>query len=309
VINGLPLAPALPSGRKRVLTPKMQRTLEKGRLALLAFDPGRGPLVTPVLYGVSAHHLWFLVRGNTAKGRALAARPQVGVVVGDPARSVVIRGRATLLSPTSLTPSTSLLSVLLDVPWGAASWASRNPSQLVGFVRDAESALRASSPKEFTLVSVRPRAALLVADGEVVQERGEWPAEPRYDGTTPHPSGVPALAGVVPDGLEELPATATSGVLGILARKGPLAVPAGWDPASGHVILPPGVLPPATPGDGGLPACLAFHDAVRARPTDQRGVVLRGHLHPDPGPDGGGWRLATERVTFWDGFRTGTQAV
>lgn len=305
MINGLPLAPPLPSGRKRVLSPKMQRTLEKSRLALLAFDPGRGPLVTPVLYGVSAHHLWFLVRGNTAKGRALAARPKVGIVVGDPSRSVVIRGRATLLSPTRLTPSTDLLSVLLDVPWGAASWATRNPSQLAGFVRDAESALRASSPKEFTLVSVRPRAALLVADGQVVQERGDWPAEPRYDDTGAGTPGLPALDGVVPSGLEELAAGATSGVLGLAAGRGPLALPVGWDPGSATVTVPPGALAPPTGPHDAVPACIAFHDAVRARPTDQRGVVLRGRLQPD----GDTWRLATERVTWWDGFRTGTQAV
>ena len=52
----------------------------------------------------------------------------------------------------------------------------------------------------------------------------------------------------------------------------------------------------------------ALDRSVALRPSSYTGLVLRGRGRLEASPDGGPWRLAlaTERVSWWSGFTTGT---
>jgi hypothetical protein len=258
------------------------KLLAAGRIAHVTVATGRGPFTTPVLYGVGGARLWFLVRRDTLKARALRADPRVALVVRDGDAAVVVRGRTTLLE--SARPWRWLTAPLeaAAAPFGALSWTARNPRQVLGFLRDAVPTPSGLAPQQFIAVAVEPEASYVVAAG----------ADDR-----PAPVAVGPLPGPeLPDGLGAVAHRAGPAVLSTLTDDGPAAVPAHWDAREAR-LRPLAALPLSV----GARVAVTLVDTLRARPSEQRGVMLRGAV---TGP--GAVEVSVERATYWAGFGTGT---
>jgi hypothetical protein len=266
----------------------VSRILSQGRLAYVAIDVGRGPLVTPVLYGALGGDLWFVTNRNALKARVLARRPSVGWVVNAGDMSVVMTGDAQLFSLSDPRATLARAALLSHAPAALASWAKRNPRQVAGFLGDSIARPRRALPQDVVLVRLKPTTSLVVPRPAHV--------------TDPEVSALVTAA--LPTSLEHLPAS-PYGVLGLITPQGPVAVPAAWDGSAAS--LPAAVADLVD--DAGAAACITFDDPVRTRPTQQRGVVLRGDgfLSRDAGELR--WSLTPSRVTYWDGFDTQTAAL
>jgi len=90
----------VPSAATALSEPEVGAVLAASRLAHVAIDTTRGPVVTPVLFGVAKGELWCLVRRQSLKARVLRKRPRAGVLVRHGDRAVALNGDARLLSPT-----------------------------------------------------------------------------------------------------------------------------------------------------------------------------------------------------------------
>ncbi|MDP3968012.1 MAG: pyridoxamine 5'-phosphate oxidase family protein [Nocardioides sp.] len=272
--------------------------LSTGRLAYVAIDTGRGPLVTPVLYGVAGGHLWFVTNRNALKARVLRTRPHTACVVRAGNRAVVMTGRARLLSPTHPGDFLTSPAHLTQVPFAASSWAMRNPRQVLGFLRDGVLFPSRVMPQDMVLVELLPETT------RVVDHDSSLDIPPTAAAATPdrtrrsrsQRAALPAeLAGLV---------SSRQGVLGLSTPRGPIAVPVTWDHRRQVAVLPPGTqLPFET-----APACLTLDEPVHHRPTDQRGIVLRGRAVTLDGfrTDPPSVALDTRRITYWSGFETAT---
>jgi hypothetical protein len=266
---------------------EVRRILTAGRLAYVAVTTARGPLVTPVLYGVSGGSLWFVANRHTLKVRMFRRDPRTAWVVRGEGRSVAMTGEARLLSTVSARDAVAALPGAFRLPGAVGTWAARNPRQVVGYARDVLTSPQRGMPQDFVLVELRPRTVRVVDDlaGPRLHDAAQSIAH-RLDGVAPAELAV----------LVEQP----SGVLGLTTPEGPLVLPVGWDPASATVELPSGL------GElTGGPACVTFDEPVHDRPTEQRGIMLRGSATGA----GDGLTLSLDRVTWWDGFETSTGAL
>ncbi len=262
----------------------VSRVLSQGRLAYLAIDVGRGPLVTPVLYGALSEDLWFVTNRHALKAKVLGRRPAAGWVVPAADHAVVATGDAQLFSLSDPRAALARAALLRHAPAALVSWAKRNPRQVAGFLGDSITSPSRALPQDVVLVRLRPTTSSVVPLAA--------------HGTDADVSRL--VADELPPSLTHLPAN-PSGVLGLLTPRGPVAVPVGWDGTT--ATLPEGV------GDlvdgAGEAACVTFDDPVRIRPTQQRGVVLRGEGRAEPG-NPLRWSVAARRLTYWDGFETKT---
>ncbi len=261
------------------------RILSQGRLTYLSIDVGKGPLVTPVLYGALGEDVWFVTNRHAVKAKVLAKRPAAGWTVTVGERAVVATGRADLFSLSDLRATFARAALLPHVPVALASWVKRNPRQVAGFLGDSVTTPSRAMPQDVVLVRLRPTTSTAM----------------------PVPSAGPAadvgtrLTSALPEQLRHLPA-GPRGVLGLVTPRGPLALPAAWDGAIATVPVAADALVEGAADR----ACITFDDPVRTRPTQQRGVVLRGDGHLVAGGGELSWSLAPSRVTYWDGFDTHT---
>ncbi|MCX6399829.1 MAG: pyridoxamine 5'-phosphate oxidase family protein [Propionibacteriales bacterium] len=258
--------------------------LADSKLAYVAISTARGPLVTPVLYGTGGGAIWVLTNNHALKTKVWRKRPRAAWTVRSGEASVSFTGEATLLSVRDAKAVLKRPLGLVAVPPAVLSWASRNPRQVIGFVQDTLAHPSRGMPQDFVLVRLQPDSATVVPSVGL-QGESSSSTDPRIAA-----SGVPAdlarLAGQ------------SVGVLGLATDDGPVALPVGWDPATSTVRLPREW---AHLGGSDLAdACITFDEPVRLRPTEQRGVVLRGRVRPGPGPD----ELVLEaiRATYWAGF-------
>jgi len=92
--------------------------------------------------------------------------------------------------------------------------------------------------------------------------------------------------------------------VGLSSAAGPIALPASWDVDARLARIPLGLV------DGvplaGAQACITFDEPGHTRPTEHRGLMLRGpgQLYADG--DSGILAVEVDRVTYWSGFDTGT---
>lgn len=263
---------------------EIARILASSKLAYVAIGTARGPLVTPVLYGTVGGAIWVLTNRRALKTRVWSMRPRTGWTVRTGETAVAFTGEATLFS---LNEAKSVLARplgLVAVPPAVLSWACRNPRQVAGFAWDTIAHPSRGMPQDFVLVRLQPDSATLVRDLATTDA-----AATTVD---------TVLDGRIPTDLVQL-AGRPVGVLGLTTEDGPVAIPVGWDAASCVARVP---VEMAVAIADGTDACITFDEPVHLRPTEQRGIVLRGSARNITG----GLRLAPTRVTYWDGFATGT---
>jgi nitroimidazol reductase NimA-like FMN-containing flavoprotein (pyridoxamine 5'-phosphate oxidase superfamily) len=262
------------------------RVLHRGTLVYVAIGTTRGPLVTPVLYGITGDRVWFLTNRHALKAKVLRRDPRAAWVVPGDGRAAVMTGVARLLSPLHPVELLAAAPRLPSVQAALASWAARNPRQVAGFLRDSLTDPARAMPQDQVLVELQPDTVDVV----------DYPTESAPRTRT----AQDRLTIAVPEALRPL-LTQRAGVLAVSTESGPLAVPVRWTPERGLAHLPKGH---GEDLSGDHPACLTIDEPVHGRPTEQRGVVLRGHArllgHSTP------VSVHVDRITYWDGFTTNT---
>ena len=260
------------------------RVLHRGALVYVAIGTTRGPLVTPVLYGVTGDRIWFLTNRHALKAKVLRRDPRAAWVVPADGRAAVMTGVARLYSP--LHPI-DLLAAAPRPQAALASWAARNPRQVAGFLRDSLTDPVRAMPHDQVLVELQPDTVDVVDD----PTESAPPAQTAQD----------RLTSAVPEALRPL-LTQRAGVLAVSTESGGLvAVPVRWTPECGLAQLP---YECDLDLSSDRPACLTIDEPVHTRPTEQRGLVLRGHarLLGDSAPVS----VHADWITYWEGFTTRT---
>lgn len=264
------------------------RILADSKLAYVAISTARGPLVTPVLYGSAGGAIWVLTNRHALKAKVWRTRPRAAWTVRSENSAVAFTGEATMLSLRDAKAVLSRPLGLVAVPPAVLSWVCRNPRQVGGFVWDTVAHPTRGMPQDFVLVRLQPDSATVVRDlagSDVVLD-----ADPR-------------IAAVVPDGLAELTTQAT-GILGLTSSNGPVALPVEWDHERSVARIPLSASHLAS--DVETDACITFDEPVHLRPTEQRGIVLRGRVRRAIGDESDSLAFDTDRVTYWDGFTVET---
>ena len=97
------------------------RVLHRGTLVYVAIGTTGGPLVTPVLYGVTGDRVWFLTNRHALKAKVLRRDPRAAWVVSADGRAAFMTGVARLFSP--LHP----IELLAAAPRLPQEWQSETP--------------------------------------------------------------------------------------------------------------------------------------------------------------------------------------
>lgn len=266
------------------------QALEAASLAYVAIDTRRGPLVTPVLYGIAGRSTWFLTNRHSLKTKMLRRDGRVAWVVRGVDGSAAMTGSARLISPLHPSEIAAAVPRAFDVQSAIVSWARRNPRQISGFLRDSLINPMRVLPIDQVFVELRPDTTSFVQFGDPL-DVGRNTAPKRLRMSVPWQQR-PLLS-------------STTGILGMRTGEGLLALPVQWDARRGIATLPAG--PGADEFIGDVPVCLAFNEPVRVHPTEQRGVVLRGNARFVAG--GTALEIKTSRITYWDGFHTSSVAL
>lgn len=157
--------------------PDVAAVIEGASYAYLAVETSSGPHVTPLLFATTPDRLWFGIGRGTVKARAVAKRPEVGVVVPGAACSVAVRGQATLLDRLPASPAE-----LARAPFALPLFAGRNALEMAAFARDV--ARTRTAPAPLRPVSVR---------ADEVELLEGWPANAVLGWMTPRgPIALPA---------------------------------------------------------------------------------------------------------------------
>jgi pyridoxamine 5'-phosphate oxidase-like protein len=260
----------------------------------MAIDAGGAPHVTPVLFAVAQDRLWFAVARSTLKARALAKRPQVGVLLSDGSSAVMVGGTATLLDPKR-PADLATAPELARAPIGLPSFGLSNVLELAGFARDSAGAPTRLSPTGLVLVSVRPRMIELT----------DCPPDPRSSRAAGAAAGTAwkrTLTELPPE-LAALARRPGPAVLGWLTPGGPIAVPATWEGDRARVrwsALTGLGAPPAGP------ACLCLDVKHGAGPKAKEGLLLRGSGRVNGSHELRSVVLRPRRITYWAGLETRT---
>ncbi|CAM3715114.1 hypothetical protein [Smaragdicoccus niigatensis] len=263
--------------------------IDSGTLAYVTIGTKSGPVITPVLYGASGTSLWYLSNRKSLKAKILSRRPATTWVVPGSTGTAIYTGQARMLSPLDPLGALAALPTVPAIGAGLASWTVRNPKHALGFIRDTLTAVTRTLPYDQVLTELRPDD---VTATDFVYDRG---------------TGVPVVEtrldlGDLPPGMAALINNA-SGILGVASPDKLLAMPVAWEPSTMTATAPPGLLDNL---DGeSVSACVTLDEPVHERPTQQRGIVLRGRATVS----GGTVRLDVDRITYWDGFETRTLKV
>jgi hypothetical protein len=160
--------------------------LAEGRQAHVAVRTSAGLHVTPQLYAWTADRLALFAAAPTLKARVLRTGDPVGVLIGNGARWVSVRGRISRFDPLNpLDGGRAALDVRRTFPL-LAGFLLRNAVDLVAFGRDAllGRAGRRLPPRRI-LLTIEPTEVTAFEDAEVGDAVVGW--------DTPHgPVAVPA---------------------------------------------------------------------------------------------------------------------
>lgn len=274
--------------------------LARARIGMLALNATRLPLLTPAAFHFANSALWMTTSRHAVKVALARRDPRAAFLVEDRRGSVLLQGVLDVFDPRSLQGP---LRALLEGPafaLGLAGYTLKNAPFIAGYLVDLASIPRAWWPQNRVLLRLRATRSRHLAALEL-------PA--------PVPARIPALPAALgrPLGRNRL------GRLCWSVGGSPHLGAAAWamEGADALVWLPPGT--PRSPREGAAGALLVEqHHPFRA--TRMQGACLRGHLCQEPSArqllearyeapldeEGDTFRLLTERVTWWRGFKVRT---
>ena len=271
--------------------------LRAGRLLFLGVGTPHGPHVTPIAFDVEDDRLWIVVPRDSAKYRAVRADDRVGGLVRGTDHDVVLGGIATVVDPLrarGVSPDT-----LLDLPFAATGYLSRNRRHVTGVLRDA-----ASPTLPLSRAALRidiTRVALLRGD-RLVAAWGHWGPGSRLLHGDLEPE-TPRLRGV-PQRLHRfLDRDAAFAALGWRGPAGPIVLPARRQ-ATGRIRTSAAALELC----GALPAGRASLtvESSRHRLDSKRGLLLVGDARVRGKGEVAEVSIRQQRLTWWHGSDTGT---
>lgn len=308
---------------RRVILAAMPSPLDRPEVAaLLAATPyadvavstRRGPHITPAAFAAAHGRLWVVSSRRTVRVRAIRRTGLACALVRDGDRSVVVSGRAAVLSPWPPTEALALAAGALPATEAAVRYTLRNLRiVLAGFAADLLTGAGDPTVYDRVLVAVEADRGMLVEGTEVLDTWGRWRRTQRPHRAMPkraraQPDLDDLLAGVPPQPAAALRRRDTA-ALGWIGPTGPVALPAlGGVEDGGAVQVATRALEIAS-ANGRSPACITVHDSDSPRPSEFRGVVLRGEgTVSRRGAARATVRVAAERVSWWSGFRAGTSS-
>jgi hypothetical protein len=272
--------------------------LDEADLLYVSVAARRGPHVTPTAFDVEGRRLWFVVPRGSVKARAIARDRVVGglALVGD--RAVMVSGRAKIFDPLTARGVFSL-DRLLDMPFAATGYLSRNYRHAAGILEDRQAP---TLPLTRVAVAISLSRVALLEGHSVAAAWGSWePRELLLHGT---PDERPPDLTAVPSELHAFLAANEPVVLGWQSLSGPMALPARWRGGTAETSGAAMVLAGAASAG---PACLTA-DRWGYRLKHKQGILLAGHGRARLEGERAQVAVTQERVTWWVGDESGTVA-
>jgi hypothetical protein len=277
--------------------------LARARIGMLALNATRLPLLTPAAFHFAGSALWMTTSRHAVKVALARRDPRAAFLVEDRERSVLLQGILEVFDPRSVRGP---LRAALEGPSFAlslAGYALKNAPFVAGYLLDLPSIPGAWWPQNRVVLRLRATRARQLPALEV-------------------PASDPARIPAVPAAIARTLGRSPLGRLCWPAAGTPQLAPAAWtlDGSDALVWLPSGV--GRGPREGATGALLIErHHPFRA--TRMLGACLRGHVCHEPRAgqviaeryteplreEGQCFRLVTERVTWWRGFKVRTVPV
>lgn len=291
---------------------RVVRVLSDAPHSYLTVATSTGPHSTPQVFLAWAGRIWLMTGRDTVKANVLRSRPEAAVLARSGDTSVVIAGAACLLDPLRPLELLRCMPEAMLIGPATAGYLARNPTDLLGFARDALAGrltLNLRSPP--LLAAVRPRAVALVSGEELVATEGSWPGRrgipgPEEAHSTEDPRAQPVWE--VPPAAARLLRGESPCIVGWEGPFGPLGVPGSWDPHRRVASVAPELF-----ALGNLPyegrASLTLDVIDEHHPTAKLGVVLRGPAVATRTRHTMEVRIQPERVTWWQGTQAETEVV
>ena len=275
---------------------RVSEVLDEAEVLYLAVAASKGPHVTPAVFDVDGDRLWFITPRRSVKARVIDRHRRVGGLVQLGQWSVVIDGRARIVDPLT---ARGIFSPgrLLDLPFAAAGYLSRNHRHATGTIRDHQAPTLALSR---VLVSVDIRRLALLDGWTVVDRWGRWDGADRLVRGVP-PAGTAPDLGEVPPGVRNLLGDDSPVVLGWNSPTGPLALPARWRAGTGELETSAEAMMIAGAAPAGPASVCA--ERSRYRLNSKQGLLLTGDGSACLADDPSVARVAldTRRTTWWKG--------
>ena len=282
---------------------RVAEVLDEAELLYISVAARHGPHVTPAVFDVDGDRLWFVTPRRSVKARVIARNRRVGGLVQLGRWSVMIGGRARIVDPLT---ARGIFSPgrLLDLPFAAAGYLSRNHRHATGTIRDHEAPTLALSR---VLVSVDIRRLALLDSASVVESWGRWSGADLLLRGTP-PAGTGPDLSAVPPGVRNLLNDDSPVVLGWQSLTSPLALPARWISATRELETSGEAMVLA--GAGSASPASVCAERSRYRLKSKEGLLLTGDGHARLADDGAIARVSfdTRRTTWWKGEERHTTA-
>jgi hypothetical protein len=275
--------------------------LATARIGMLALASGTSPLVNPAAFTYQAGSVWMTTSRYAAKLGMARKDPRASFIVEAGGRSVQLQG---VLEVFDLRSMRGALRAALEGPsfgFSMAGYALKNAAFIGGYLVDLAGVPRQWWPHNRIVLRLSPDRLAELATG--IAEAA-------------HPSRLPAA----PERVAKAVANESEGFLCWMRRGYPQLVPALWV-ADGEDVLawvPEELAPPHD--DIASTLVVEFHHPYRA--TRMVGACPRGPVSHEPSAvkavearyemtlkDGVGLRLATTRVTWWQGFEVKTTPI
>lgn len=269
-----------------------------------------GPHVTPTA-GVEAFgRYWTTTSRRAFKARSIRRHRVAGYTVSDGGRTTILTGRAVVIDPLRPWQSLPDVGAATVAPLAVGRIGLSHVRQVLGYLETAGDVLPGWSIVDRVLVAVAPKSEIVVTSRdllpwgvlegptvtEVIGRAGAGGDGDGRDGDGR--DGAGRMPGRVRELVIAVSAAPVPCVVGLESPDGPLAVPARWDGTG--FALPVDVVERVPTG---ARWSAMFHRSDDRRPDQKFGFFVRGPvLDARDGPVG----LAVRRLTWWDGFRSGT---
>ena len=317
---------------KAGVPPEALEVLQRGNFARLAVEARRNLHLTPLVYALSGERLWVTTSRRSVKARAWERDDVVAGLVRDGASAVSFLGSVTrhdALDPDTWAESIPRTRELLRA---TRAFTFRNARFFAGYAVDARRVPLAWTPPGRLFAEISLEGGALIEDGAVVSRWGAWPGHAVVNGRDAFDAetdserfvfvGVPS---VVVAGLR-------SGEVGALALRAgerpPVVIPVSYAIDRGDLLLSTSEELLGAAGRGpSYDASLEVDAGSAWRARSMVGAFLAGRVEAfvphritsgrnaaagalsavrtSPAEDAL-LRLHTERVTWWEGWSSGT---
>jgi nitroimidazol reductase NimA-like FMN-containing flavoprotein (pyridoxamine 5'-phosphate oxidase superfamily) len=308
--------------------------LERGTFARLAVAARRSLHLTPLVYAISGDRLWVTTARRSVKARAWERDPFVAGLVRDGTNAVSFVGSVT--RHDALDPDTWMASIprTREIAKATRAFTRRNARFFAGYAVDARRVPLAWTPPGRLFAEISLDRGAVIEEGAVVKRWGGWPEDVAVSGRDAFEAETErerfAYAGVPPAVIASLE---RGGVGALAVRSGerrPVVIPASSSIDRGDVLLTcSSELLFASGAGPSFEVSLEVDAGSAWRARSMVGAFLAGRaeafvpgslsfgresamralerIRTSPAEDAL-LRLHTERVTWWEGWSSGTVA-